>query len=106
MSSEIDVELIRFECPGADSRLFIPEIRWPKSEDSGEESFTAARVAELLRERLSPHGLLHSVYAAKCTEGAYGNRARTPKGRKEQDCHILLEGRRVRTTHVVGHVVE
>ena len=69
MSSESpEVELISFENPAnPECRLFIPQIHWPAP---GSES----ELVEFLRERLLPHGLLHSVYVAKCTPGEYGNK--------------------------------
>ena len=69
MSESPEVELISFENPtNPECRLFIPQIRW--TAESGSE----AELGEFLRERLLPHGLPHSVYAAKCTPGEYGNK--------------------------------
>ena len=68
MSESHGVELISFENPSnPECRLFIPHIHWPAP---GSES----ELAELLRERLLPHGLPHSVYVARCTPGEYGNK--------------------------------
>lgn len=59
-----DVEVLAFEVPRG-AKLFLPEIRWPEDD--------ATALASDLKERLSRYGLIHSVYASKCTRRRNGN---------------------------------
>lgn len=54
MSGSHQVELIRFENPqGSEARLYIPKIAWNGNK---------LDLSNLLRDKLSRFGLLHSLY--------------------------------------------
>ncbi len=60
-TKEPRVELIAFENP-SEARIFLPRILW-KEDKLG--------LLELLREKMSPYGLLHHLFA-DCSRGAAG----------------------------------
>ncbi len=50
------VEVIRFENPRPEARLFVPEISWGGSKEE---------LNELLRDKFGQFGLIHSLYVER-----------------------------------------
>ena len=63
-SDEPQVEIVRFENPGMESRLHLPRIAWPRTEDHNGSKLD---LQHLLRETFERFGPVHSVYADLCS---------------------------------------